>query len=638
MTLSIIIVNYNVKYFLEEAVRSSLKACDGLDAEVIVVDNNSIDGSVAYISSLFPQITVISNKDNPGFSKANNQGIKIAKGKYVLILNPDTIVAEDCFKKCISFMESHPDCGSIGSKMIDGSGSYLPESKRALPTPSVSFYKLSGLTKLLPTHKTFAEYYLGNLSSDETCHSPVLPGAFMFIRKELLDKTGGFDETFFMYGEDIDLSYRLEIDGFKNYFVPDIQIIHFKGESTKKADFKYYSVFYNAMLIFVNKHFKGGLASLYLFFIKIAILLRGSFSYIASIFQRWNLFIVDFLLSFAAIEIIKIFWATNVKGEATYYPHIFSYGIVPVYLCCWCISVYLCGGYEKLKLLYPSLNGIVIGSFIIATAYAFLPENFRYSRAIILLGAISTLSVMIITRLVSNFYNFGKLFIIQKEKANYLIVGCEENVAQSLTLLKSTVKDFNFIGRVFDDASALGNISRLSDLIKIFNIDTVLYSSKSISYHTLIKSISNLNNSVSHKIMTGSGNCIIGSDSKNDSGELFDANNIYTINTKSNIRQKRLFDVISSVLILLLSPLFILLNFSILKSAINVLFHDVTWIGYINQSEESKLPKLKSTVLDINTFSSINLSSEMVNTLNRKYASDYSIWWDFRILWKKIFK
>ncbi len=256
MKLSVIIVNYNVKYFLEHCLNAVSKACKNIEAEIIVVDNASTDGSRSFLEARFSNVKFIWNETNLGFSKANNLGLKFTTGEYTLFLNPDTIVPEDCFEKCIDFFETHADCGAIGVKMIDGSGNFLKESKRSFPTPAASFYKLTGLHKLFPTHKKFAAYYAGHLSESNTASVEVLSGAFMMVSDKMLKRVKGFDEDFFMYGEDIDLSYRIKKTGFKNYFFADTTIIHFKGESTQKNNPEYAARFYGAMKLFVQKHYQ----------------------------------------------------------------------------------------------------------------------------------------------------------------------------------------------------------------------------------------------------------------------------------------------------------------------------------------------------------------------------------------------
>ncbi|MEO6838007.1 MAG: glycosyltransferase family 2 protein [Ginsengibacter sp.] len=276
MQLSVIIVNYNVKYFLEQCLLSVIKALQNIDGEIIVIDNNSGDDSYSFFQNRFPQVNFIWNEINSGFAKANNQGLQIAKGENILFLNPDTIVPEDCFEKCISFINKN-NC-ALGIKMLDGSGNFLKESKRAFPSPLTSFYKLSGLSKLFPHSKNFSKYHLGNLSENENHEVDVLAGAFMMIHKKILDKVGGFDEEFFMYGEDIDLSFRIQKAGFTNWYFAGSSIIHFKGESTKKGSLNYVKMFYKAMSIFVKKHYGSSRSGLFSFFIHVAIFIRASFS------------------------------------------------------------------------------------------------------------------------------------------------------------------------------------------------------------------------------------------------------------------------------------------------------------------------------------------------------------------------
>lgn len=278
MELSVIIVSYNVRYFLEQCLVSVYKALEGISSEVYVVDNNSADGSCDMVSNRFPEVRLLINYENRGFSAANNQALKLAAGRYILLLNPDTLVGEETFRKCIDFMESHPDTGAAGVRMIDGRGRFLPESKRAIPTPITAFFKIFGLARLFPQSGLFNRYYFGNLDNDKTALIEVISGAFMFISREAFLKTGFFDEAYFMYGEDIDYSYRLIKSGFKNYYFPEAKIVHYKGESTKREDLNVLLNFYRAMLIFVKKHFNGGRYRFYIFLIQAAIFFRAGLS------------------------------------------------------------------------------------------------------------------------------------------------------------------------------------------------------------------------------------------------------------------------------------------------------------------------------------------------------------------------
>lgn len=255
MQLSIIIVNYNVKYFLELCLYSVQKACEKIEAEIFVVDNNSSDGSKDYLPQKFPGVNFKWNIENVGFGKANNSVLSEAKGDYILFLNPDTIVPENCFTKCLHFFKEYNNCGALGVKMIDGHGVFLKESKRSFPSPAASFFKMTGMAKLFPSSKLFASYYAGNLAVNKNNIVDALAGAFMMLSKEAIKITKGFDEDFFMYGEDIDLSYRIQNAGLVNYYFADTTIIHFKGESTQKQSAGYVKHFYGAMRLFVQKHY-----------------------------------------------------------------------------------------------------------------------------------------------------------------------------------------------------------------------------------------------------------------------------------------------------------------------------------------------------------------------------------------------
>lgn len=274
LKLSIVIVNYNVKYFLEQCLLSVFESKTDFDFEVFVVDNNSSDGSVEYLKPRFPQIKFIENTENPGFAIANNQAIEECKGEYVLLLNPDTVLGENVLANVCHFMDKQENAGAVGVKTINGTGKFLPESKRGFPTPWASFCKIFGLAKLFPKSEFFGKYHLKYLDENGTHPVDVLVGSFMMIRKTALDKAGNLDEAFFMYGEDIDLSYRIVQAGYKNYYLPE-KVIHYKGESTSKDDMKYVKVFYEAMYIFFKKHYPN-YGSIYSLFITAGIGLRAS--------------------------------------------------------------------------------------------------------------------------------------------------------------------------------------------------------------------------------------------------------------------------------------------------------------------------------------------------------------------------
>ena len=254
MQLSVIIVNYNVKHYLEQCLHSVRRASQGLKVEVFVVDNLSTDGSVAYLRERFPEVSFIENPENVGFARANNQAIRLSTGEYVLLLNPDTIVTEHTFADMLRFMDCHPEAGGAGVYMLRTDGTFALESRRGLPTPFVAFCKMSGLSSLFPRSRVFGRYYMRYLDEQQVCEIEIISGACMLLRRAALDRVGLLDEDFFMYGEDIDLSYRILKGGYKNYFIPT-RMLHYKGESTVKSSYRYVYTFYQAMRLFFRKHY-----------------------------------------------------------------------------------------------------------------------------------------------------------------------------------------------------------------------------------------------------------------------------------------------------------------------------------------------------------------------------------------------
>ncbi len=298
--ISIIIVSYNVSAFLQQCLHSIVKSSlQSVEIEIFVVDNNSMDNSVQVVKENFPEVKLIENKRNRGFAYACNQAIVQSSAKYILLLNPDTIIGRESLNLCKEFMDKNEDAGALGVKMIDGKGRFLLESKRSLPTVQSSFYKIFGLSSLFPKSKTFGQYQLKYLDKNQIHNVEVLSGAYMFIRKSVLDEVGLLDDSFFMYGEDIDLSYRIIKAGYKNVYFSKTTIIHYKGKSTKKASIKYVKLFYNAMLIFANKHYKGKKQFCFRFFIGLAVYFRAALALL------WRLFVVFYSLMLKLIDLLR---------------------------------------------------------------------------------------------------------------------------------------------------------------------------------------------------------------------------------------------------------------------------------------------------------------------------------------------
>ncbi len=639
--ISVIIVNYNVQYFIEQAIQSINKASVHLNVEIIVVDNASIDGSVALIKKKFPKVRVIANTKNLGFSKANNQGASIARGKYFLILNPDTLLQENTLDVCYQFMEIHPKCGALGVKMIDGKGSFLPESKRSIPTPQVAFFKFSGLSNLFPKSKKFGAYYLSYLSENQTHKVEVLSGAFMFIPSKIYQLVNGFDEDYFMYGEDIDLSWKIIKQGYQNYYTPKTSIIHYKGESTKKGSLNYIKMFYEAMQVFSNKHFNHRFSFIYRHLLSLSIFLSGFFNYVIGVLKNISVFILDFILATASLAFISKLWANQIKGAPNYFSDIVYFIIIPSYVFIWLLSSALVGSYEKPYKSNPLWKGIGFGTLVIATVYAFLPESWRYSRAIILIGAISTFMVFIITRLLYNIIvNKSPSFEVNKQK-NIVIVGNKKESKRALLLINEIVNDANFVGFITlkntNEKNVLGSLENISDIISLYNVNEIVFCSKDVSTIDIIKSISLLGSKLNYKILPEESLSLVGSNSKNQAGDLYAIDVNLKLGSKRTQLYKRSFDIISSILLAATTPIniwFVKNKLGFLKNIYSVFSGKKTWVGYsktLDDKEAFTLPKIKNGIINPLQLRQ-NTKGLTGNRLNLLYAKNYSITYDFSLL------
>ncbi len=505
MKLSIIIVNYNVRHFLEQCLNSVGKATANISAEVFVVDNNSPDDSVKMVKENFPEVIIIQNKENVGFSKANNQAIELAKGEYILLLNPDTVVEEDTFEKCIQFMDAHPNGGGLGVKMIDGNGNFLPESKRGLPTPAVSFYKIFGFSKLFKKSKVFSKYHLGYLKEDEINEIEVLSGAFMWMRKSVLNKVGYLDEAFFMYGEDIDLSYRIILGGYKNYYFPEAKIIHYKGESTKKGNINYVFVFYNAMIIFSKKHFAKK-AKAFSFFINIAIYLRAFIALLFRFIAKLRLLLTDIVLITITLSILNYLKPFFGFPKQLVFANNYEILNVAAVFGSFLIGLTISGGYSKEVSLKKTLFGLLIGAVLFFFINFAFPEPASFSNKY-LLSIISVILIIIpVNRLILDFFDYIKLR--QEQIKTTMIVGSDDFVnkikadikkKQSSVKILSLKSNNEVTGN--DAKKFIGKLNQLPDIIDIYAVNEVIFSSDDIKYKDIINEMNlSINKYIDYKI------------------------------------------------------------------------------------------------------------------------------------------
>ena len=638
MKLSIILVNYNVKYFLEQCLCSVQAALTGISGEIFVVDNASQDGSRSYLEPAFPDVKFIWNDENRGFAKANNQALQLASGDYVLFLNPDTLVPEDCFSKCIAFLEAHPDAGALGIRMLDGKGQFLPESKRSFPSPLISFYKLSGLAALFPRSRTFARYHLGHLPEQKEHEVDVLAGAFMLVRKEVLNQTGGFDESFFMYGEDIDLSYRMQQTinpatghRYRNYYFSQSSIIHFKGESTRKGSLNYVRMFYQAMSLFVQKHYPASQAGAFSLLIKMAIWFRALLSVAKQFVQRIGLPVLDAGLMYLMFWLAKEVWTRYFRPDIEYIRPLLSVSFIGFSLLFLVVSYYT-GLYEK-KFRFKNLLNSNMGSLIIIlVVYSLLPEHFRFSRGMVLLGSLFSFALLALWR-----WLLLQLQVIEPDETDEerytVVVGRREDAEAVQQLAGKAGRTPHVRGFVspLPEEHSLGTPAQLPQILESTPArELILCQGPQLTFINLIESYQQLGRRIKLRIHAAGSNSVVGSDSKHYAGEAIGSKE-YLLSRPVNRRLKRLTDVLVSLLLLLTTPVHFLLNrhpLRLLQHCLQVLAGRKTWVGYTGNV--SGLPVISPSILGPAgvPHSSNKLNAEGLELANEWYAQEYEVLYD----------
>lgn len=640
MDLSVIIVNYNVKHFLEQCLYSVQKAIAGLKAEVLVVDNNSSDNSLEYLRPKFPWVRFIDNNENTGFAKACNQGLSLASGKYILFLNPDTIVAEDSFTKSISFFEGNPQAGGLGIKMIDGSGNFLKESKRSFPSPFTSLYKLLGLSLLFPKSKTFARYHLGHLDNNKTHEVDVLSGAYMMIRKEVLDTVGGFDETFFMYGEDVDLSYRIQKAGYKNYYFAESSIIHFKGESTKKGSMNYVRMFYTAMSKFVSKHYGGGRAGFFNALIHLGIWLRAALTAIGSFIRLIGLPLIDLGLILLSFWLVKIFWGFAIRPD-TDYEYRLLWIAFPAFSIFYLITAYYAGLYDRWYKTSELVRSASFALILLLAGYALLPESYRFSRGIVLFGAILAFIMISLLRWILVQVNVLSSSREKENGINTIIVGSPDEYNEVLNFLKEAGMLHRIIGRIAvteGDETTISNWKNMRSVVSAIPFKEIVFCGGVLSYSEILSAIGTLPKGLVVKIHAAGSQSIVSSQSKNTSGETVSKENGFRLANPYYQRLKRLTDVGFSILGIISFPVMLFLAnkpMGFIANCFAVLFAKKTWVGYA--TEENYLPLLRKPVLANNGIPAATAQpfpKESLHMMDYWYARDYRLSADINLIWK----
>ena len=647
--LAVVIVNYNVRYFLSLCLDSCARALQAFEeengegtVEVYVVDNNSKDASNQMLRAEYQWVTLIANEENLGFSKANNQALQHSKARYLLLLNPDTVIPEDTFLSAVQLMESDPEVGAIGVKMLDGRGTYLPESKRGVPNGSTAFFKMTGLNKVFPKSSFINHYYMGGLPNEGLHQVEILAGAFMLIRKNILEQVGYLDESFFMYGEDIDLSYRVLKHNAKVLYTSDPTIIHFKGESTKRGSLNYVRVFYKAMIIFSSKHFGTAASAGFNTAIRGTLLLSTILTTLRNFFKTIGLPLLDATLAYGALAGFVTYWERTIK-----YVHGGAYAgelylvFLPLYIVLWSIGLWLSGSYIRPYRLSRVLPGVVGGTIAIAVLYAFLPDQYRYSRAIILAGAVATYFIALGTR--------GLLSQLQKNKSlqgvnnKALVVGSALSSTKASNILTHYKAPMQVVASV--PPQTLTNQAELLRYAQLYNVGTIIFACADNAYSAIITAMEQSSKDpYEFLFLSEAGTFIIGSHFKNNRGDTYTLTTKYAIAEGINQFGKRILDVGVACLLLLALPLSIWLyrdKAALLANLWSVLTGKNSLVGYSARvvALEKGLPAIKPALLPSSSIvaEGEEFPLETLTRLDELYAANYTLGADIGILWRSLY-
>lgn len=642
LDLSIVIVNYNVKEFLSQCLDSIYQSKTDCGFEVIVVDNHSSDSGEVEILRQFPKVRWINNSENLGFGKANNVGFQAAKGTYTLILNPDTVLRSDTLEKSINYLKSHPEVGGLGIQGIDGSGQFLPESKRALPTPLVALWKISGLSALFPTSKTFAKYHLGHLSKDENHEVDILVGCYMMVPTKLLLEVGGFDPRYFMYGEDIDLSYELQKTGKKNVYFAESKIIHYKGESTKRGSLNYVRMFYQAMILFAQKQFSGGAAWAYKSLIYLGIYLRAALAVVARIARSAFAPVLDAAVLYFLLDSVKTYWELNhrfINGGS--YPDLYTYNVQGAYVLLWVFGLWVSGTYFKGAQPKNIVRSMLVTTLIIGFGYGLLPEELRFSRALLVLGALVGTASLIVYRALIAAVTGQRLFSNEQRQPRVMFYGSKDNLSALEKILNESGVRPSFLW--FQEPLENQSFEQLEALVKLHRINELVVDCSSSSYDELIAITEALGTQTSVKSLLPESAFIIGSNSSLSQGLTY--KKALQITDANYLRQRRVYEIGLTLLLVLTLPISFLIAQTMnrgkgwrlwVSSARKLLSGKRTLIGYSRAlGEKFSLPPMPQPIFDICRELPQELDfSQNARALAEDYAKEAALRSDLLRLWQ----
>lgn len=569
LLVSVIIVNYNVKEFVQQVLQSLEKSLAEIPSEIFVVDNASDDGSQKMVAEQFPFVHLIANKQNAGFSKANNQAIHKATGKYIVLLNPDTITQEDTFSTLLTFMDSHEHVGMATCKVLNPDGSLQLACRRSYPTPWVAFTRLIGLSHFFPKSKYFGRYNLTYLPEDEITEVEAISGSFMLVRRAALAEIGLLDEEFFLYGEDLDWCYRTIEAGWKIYYVPTTQIIHFKGESSKQSRLDGMLIFYRAMALFVKKHFRRRYFFITYQVLLLAIWLRAGFSFLQNSMKTLFVPVFDLLFLQLSLVLALLFKFGHVEFWSDYHPVNFVYSSV------WILSLLFAGSYGKWKFSSSRAGIAIMSGFLVNSALTYFFKDYAFSRAVLLLaGSINFICIGGWRLFLKLLHRFGKapfrgtlghtllerptLLVGDFSKGEKVLEKLKSRIGGGYEIVGLVSVDANDVGREYNGVSVLTTLDSMDETIHRRNIKEVIFSTQQISYDKILAAMTNYRSHKAHfKIIPSNLDVIIG---KASIDQLSDAPLLdidYKLATPANKLKKRIFDFVLSLLCLILGmPVF----------------------------------------------------------------------------------
>lgn len=653
--ISVIIVNYNVRDLLENCINSVLAASSRLKVEIVVVDNNSFDGSAEHIRSKFssnPSVKLIENKVNLGFAKANNLGVKYTSGKFLLILNPDTILQEDTLEKTLSFYDRDDLIAAVTCKLVLPNGKLDLACRRSFPSTSVALYRMLGLSRVFPKSKIFGKYNLTYLDENESYEVDSICGAFMLIRKDIYDKVGGFDEEYFMFGEDLDLCYRIKRAGYKIFYYSGSSTIHYKGESTRKSSLSYVNNFYGAMGIFAKKNLHKDFALMKLI-VKVLIFTRSAFSYLKRVLKFSYPALLDILLILLSMLI-------SIKVRFEFFP-IEAYSIVIIiYSLIWLFSLSLTGAYKRENILSISkpLLGILMG-FFINSSFTYFFNDFAFSRAVVLRTTAYSFLVLAAWRLIIKVVNYSKQKNIFFTEGNTVIVGRNEETERFMNKMKRRVDtDYNILGYIsvigtdFKNGY-IGNLNNLNDIITVARVKNVIFAKDELSNQQILDMMWSLRNqNLYFKIITSDRDIILGKSQLDKIDDIYLMQIEYNINKKINIFVKRIFDLVLALVFMIFVYPFVLLNLRVfdtdqqhhkfLKKILlipKVIKGSLSFVGRATWDTASAGKQFVGKngltgLVQINYYK--NLSREEIDYYNFYYAKNQSLALDLEIMLKTI--